>query len=418
MKKEDQKVIFHINTVGNSGSTRRIAEGICKLARKKYNAICYTAYGRWSNKSESTLIKIGNKFSVYFHVALTRLFDKHGMGSKIATWKLINKIKQVKPDIIHLHNIHGYYLNYPILFSYLSNLKIPIVWTLHDCWAYTGHCVHYTITKCDKWKSECFSCPNLKDYPNSWGFDSSKNNYRNKKHHFTQLNDLTLVTVSNWLANQVKESFLSKYPVVKIYNGIDIDVFSPQTVNKSLYGCENKTIILGVATVWNERKGLQDFIRLANSLNDNYRIILVGLSKKQIKTLPDNIIGLEKTENITELVKLYSLADLYINFSVEETFGLTTVESLACGTPVIVVNSTASPEIINEEVGYVIEPHDIDSALSNILDIRRKGKQYYSEKCRLYAIERFNETNLYEEYLTLYKQLLDNENISNNDNIQ
>lgn len=411
MKKEKQKVVFHINTIGNSGSTGRIAEGICKLAMEK-GMSCHTAYGRWTNPSVTQLHKIGNKFSIYWHVAMTRFFDRHGLASKKATRALIDNIREIKPDLIHLHNIHGYYLNYPLLFHFLAQLDIPIVWTLHDCWTYTGHCVHYTAVKCNKWKNECYQCPNLKDYPQSWFIDHSTTNFQTKKDAFTKLKNLTIVTVSQWLGNEVKQSFLNKYPIIRIYNGIDTNKFLPQTVNAADYGWENKFIILGVATVWNERKGLDDFIRLSKLLDENELIVLVGLSNQQIKHLPPNIIGLKKTENIDELIRLYSVADVYINFSPEETFGLTTIESMACGTPVIVVNSTASPEIVNEEVGYVIEPHNVHDAKKQIQEIKRKTKKAYSEMCRTYVTKHFNETERYKEYIQLYEKLWENENFT------
>ena len=410
MKKEKQTV-FHINTIGNSGSTGRIAEGICKLALEK-NFICHTAYGRWANPSVTQLHKIGNKFSIYWHVAMTRLLDRHGLASKKATKELIAKIKETKPDLIHLHNIHGYYLHYPLLFQFLAQLDVPIVWTLHDCWSYTGHCVHYTVANCYQWKQGCSKCPNLKDYPESWLMDRSCANYRQKKKAFTSLRNLTIVTVSQWLAEQVKESFLSHYPITCIHNGIDIQKFSPQPPEREIHGVKDKFIILGVATVWNERKGLADFIRLAELLDEDEHIILVGLSPKQIRQLPHNITGLQKTENVEELVQLYSHADVFINFSVEETFGLTTVESLACGTPVIVVNSTASPEIITEEVGYIVEPHDVQVTHKNLQEIKRQRKSTYRDMCRQYAAQHFNEIELYKKYIHLYEKLWNHENIT------
>ena len=410
MKKEKQTV-FHINTIGNSGSTGRIAEGICKLASQK-NIACHTAYGRWANPSITQLHKIGTPLSIYWHVAMTRLFDKHGLASKKATQELIAKIKETKPDLIHLHNVHGYYLNYPILFQFLAQLDIPIVWTLHDCWTYTGHCVHYTAVKCYQWKRGCNKCPNLKDYPESWLMDRSSANYIQKKEAFTSLKNLTIVTVSQWLAKQVKESFLANYPITCIYNGIDIKKFTPQPLETVIQGVKDKFIILGVATVWNERKGLTDFIRLAELLDEDEHILLVGLSPKQIRQLPHNITGMQKTENVEELVRLYSNANVYISFSVEETFGLTTVESLACGTPVMVVNSTASPEIITEKVGFVVEPHDVQTAKKNILEIKKKGKNAYRDMCRQYAVQNFNEMKLYQEYIHLYEKLWNHENIT------
>ena len=400
-------VLFQINVVANSGSTGRIAEGIAEIVRDD-KLTCYTAYGRWGNPSKTCLYKIGNRWEIYFHYLISKLFDMHGLGSIHATKQLILKIKKIKPDLIHLHNIHGYYLNYPLLFDFLSKCDIPVVWTLHDCWAYTGHCAYYSNANCDKWKQGCYDCPNLLDYPATLLCDHSKRNYQLKKRIFTSVKDLTIVTVSQWLANEVKYSFLGKYPVRVIHNGIDIDIFRPvgDVGAKLKYNIENKFLILGVATVWNTRKGLSDFIKLAKYLSSDDRIILVGLDQKQISKLPSNIIGLKKTENVSELVELYSSADLFVNFSIEETFGLTTAESMACGTPVLVYNSTACLEIVMEDTGFVVEPHDIDGALKAIQQLKLVGKQYYSDNCRSYILKNFRKEDKYKEYAALYQELL------------
>ena len=297
-------------------------------------------------------------------------------------------------------------MNYPCLFQFLSSINIPVVWTLHDCWAYTGHCVHYTDINCNKWITGCYDCPNLKDYPAAF-FDHSKSNYRLKKKAFTSLNNLTIVTVSQWLANEVSRSFLNKYPIKVIHNGVDLNCFCPSETNiRQQYSLGDKFIILGVATVWNKRKGLSDFLQLAKLLSSNEQIILVGLNRRQISRLPSNIIGLEKTENICELVELYSGADLFVNFSVEETFGLTTAESMACGTPVLVYNSTACSEIVTEDTGFIVEPHDIGKTLCIIKHLKSVGKQYYSYKCYAHIRQFYNKVDKYREYATLYEELL------------
>ncbi|WP_455674849.1 glycosyltransferase [Phocaeicola sp.] len=406
MNSKKKRKLYQINVVANSGSTGRIAEGIAHLALSD-GFECYTAYGRWANRSDTHLYKIGNKIDIYFHVIQTRLFDRHGLASKRTTRKLIEDIGRVQPDIIHLHNIHGYYLNYPILFNYLSQLDIPIVWTLHDCWSYTGHCVHYTAVGCEKWRHGCFACPNLADYPQSLLWDSSGSNYKLKKDCFTSVKNMTIVTVSNWLASEVRESFLGKYPIKTIYNGLDIRKYHPIPVEKSKYGWKDKFVILGVATFWNQRKGLDDFIRLVEMLADDELIVLVGLSKEQIRKLPNKIIGLERTENVQQLVELYSLADVFMNFSVEETFGLTSIESMACGTPALVFDSTACPEVVNKDVGFVVSPHDMTAVQDVIKQIRRLGKNAYSQKCRSYVLRKFNDRDRYEEYVSLYHKLLD-----------
>ena len=399
-------ILLQINVVANSGSTGRVTEGIAEILTSN-DWICYTAFGRWANSSIKHLYRIGNKWSVYSHYLISRIFDMHGLASIYATKRLIGEIKKINPDLIHLHNIHGYYINYPLLFGFLSETNIPVVWTLHDCWSYTGHCVHYTNVNCSKWKRGCYNCPNLQDYPGALLCDHSKKNYQIKKKSFTSLKNLTIVTVSQWLANEVKQSFLCNYPIRVIHNGVDINVFRPVGDKAKLkYNMENHFLILGVATVWNVRKGLSDFIKLAENLSSDDRVILVGLSQKQISQLPPNIIGLQKTENVEELVNLYSSADLFMNFSVEETFGLTTVESMACGTPALVYNSTACPEIVTEETGFIIEPHSIDEALNVIKHIKSVGKQYYADNCRSYVLKKFRKEDKYKEYVALYQELL------------
>lgn len=400
------RTLFQINVVANSGSTGRIVEGISEVMINN-DWTCHTAFGRWANPSNAHLYKIGNKWGTYFHYLISQLFDMHGLASVYATKRLILKIREVKPDLIHLHNIHGYYLNYPLLFNFLSEFDIPVVWTLHDCWAYTGHCVHYTSVNCNNWKKGCHDCPNLQDYPGALLFDHSKKNYQLKKHFFTSIPQLTIVTVSEWLANEVRQSFLNKYPVRVIHNGVDVNVFRPvRSRARAKYNIKDRFLILGVATVWDARKGLSDFIKLAEHLSSDEKIILVGLNQKQISQLPSNIIGLKKTENVDELVELYSSADLFVNFSMEETFGLTTAESMACGTPVLVYNSTACPEIVTDETGFIIEPHDIDKVLSTVKLLKSVGKQFYSNNCRSYILKNFRKEDKYEEYASLYREFL------------
>lgn len=397
--------LFQINVVANSGSTGRIAEGIAETMISE-DWTCYTAYGRWANPSKSILFRIGNRCEIYYHFLLSRVLGKHGLGSVRATRVLINKIKDVNPDIIHLHNIHGYYLNYPLLFEFLSTIEIPVVWTLHDCWAFTGHCVHYTDIKCYKWMFGCFNCPNLCDYPQSL-FDYSKESYNLKKEYFTAKENVAIVAVSHWLGNEVKRSYLSKYPIKVIQNGIDTSVFSPIVSDaREKYGIGHRFLILGVATCWDKRKGLFDFVKLSKFLGEDEVILLVGLSKKQILSLPSNIIGIQKTENILKLVELYSSADLFINFSVEETFGMTTVESMACGTPVLVYDSTACPEVVTKDTGFVIAPHDITTAYEIIKSLKKQGKQAFREACVSYVQKHFRQEDKYQEYANLYDEIL------------
>ena len=400
-------MLFQINSVINFGSTGRIAEEIGQEAMKN-GWKSYIAYGRKARPSQSGMIKIGNDWDIKWHGLQTRLFDRHGLASTKATKKLVEKIKEIKPDIIHLNNLHGYYLNIEILFHYLATANIPVVWTLHDCWPMTGHCAHFSFIGCDKWKTQCEHCPQKKGYPASYLMDRSYQNYRLKKELFTSVSKMTLVPVSNWLATIVKDSFIKGYPVKTIYNGVDTKVFSPQATDeiREKYKIGNKFVMLGVASIWSERKGLNDYIRLSRLLKDDEIIILVGLTNQQINSLPPNILGIRRTENVHQLAELYSLANVVCNLSVEETFGLTTIEGFACGTPGIVYNCTASPELITPETGFVVEQGDLAGIRKAIDTVKSKGKAFYSAACRERAVKMFNKNDRYAEYIQLYEQML------------
>ncbi len=398
--------LLQINTVINSGSTGHIAEELGNLVMEK-GWVSYIAYGRNPRPSNSIPIKIGTKFDVYLHVLLTRVFDRHGYGSFLATKKLIKQIEKIKPDIIHLHNIHGYYLNIKLLFTYLKTLDTPIIWTLHDCWSFTGHCSHYTAVGCSKWKTGCFSCPQCRQYPKSF-YDNSKNNYKVKKSLFSGVKDLTIITPSNWLAEEVRKSYLSAYPVKVIHNGIDLNIFKPiEKSKKNIYNKNEKKIILGVASVWNERKGFQDFVELSKMLLDDEEIILVGLSEKQIASLPKkyHIRGICRTENQSQLAELYSDATVFVNPTYEDTFPTTNIESIACGTPVITYKTGGSPEIIDENTGFVVAPHDLNELRNCIDKIEYKEKGTFSIACRRRAENCFMNLDNFRKYIDLYISL-------------
>lgn len=399
--------LLQINSVVNSGSTGRIAEEIGQLAIKN-GWKSFIAYGRNDRPSESQSIKIGNDWDIKWHGLQTRLFDRHGLASTNATKKLVEKIKEIKPDIIHLHNIHGYYINIEILFRYLKDANIPVVWTFHDCWPMTGHCAHFTFVGCDKWKTQCYSCPQKKDYPGSYFLDRSKQNYTQKRKLFTSVNDMTIVSVSNWLADIVKQSYLKDYPIRVINNGIDVNVFSPQRGDgiRLKYGLADKFILLGVATEWGRRKGLHDFIELSKILKDDEIIVLVGLKEDQIKILPENIIGITRTESTQELAEFYSSADVFVNPTWEDSFPTTNLEALACGTPVVTYHTGGSPEALTPKTGFVVEQGDLASIRKAIDTVKSKGKAFYSAACRERATKMFNKNDRYAEYLQLYEQML------------
>lgn len=400
--------LLQINVAANITSTGRIAEQIGVLA-KNAGWKSYIAYGRSANKSQSHTIKIGNKFSVYSHGLESLLLDNHGLCSTVATKKLIRQIEGIKPDVIHLHNLHGYYINYNELFSFLSKSNIPVVWTLHDCWTYTGHCSHYSDIGCQKWQTQCGQCPKFHNYPKSLFLDRSTRNYRIKKKCFNSVPNLTLVPVSHWLESELKKSFLSSHRVHCILNGVDVKQFKPKENIEGIrntYGLNGKKVLLGVATAWGPRKGWNDYIRLSGILPNEYQIVMVGVTEKQAKELPSNILAIQRTESIEQLAEWYSLADIVLNLSDEESFGLTTAEGFACGTPSIVYNCTASPELITAETGLVLEKGDMDGLVTAIQNITTNGKQYYSEKCRTRATTLYDKNKNFLGYVQLYNQLI------------
>ena len=400
--------LLQINSVANTGSTGRIAEGIGQAAMKA-GWKSYIAYGRYANPSQSELIKIGNKWDVYNHVLQTRLFDKHGLASESTTRKLIQQIEQIKPDIIHLHNIHGYYLNYLILFEYLSKVNIPVVWTLHDCWPFTGHCAHWAFTGCDKWQTGCNRCIQQKSYPLSWFIDRSEQNYKDKKDAFTSVPNITFVPVSNWLGNSILDTFMKDYPIHRIYNGVDLSVFQPRDSKKEIfkqYQITTGHCVLAVTNVWTVSKGYNDLKQISSLLGNDYTLVMVGVNEKQQKELPANIKGILRTENITQLADLYAAADVFINPTYADSFPTTNLEALACGTPVITYRTGGSPEAISPETGFVVEQGDVQGMASAIKKICQEGKETYSKACRDRAVQYFNKEERFQEYIDLYNQIL------------
>lgn len=387
--------VLQINTVVNSGSTGRIAEEIgIEIISQGHES--FIAFGRGERPSKSKLIKIGNTKDVYLHGVKTLLLDQHGLGSYGATQSLIKEIDIIKPDILHLHNIHGYYLNYQVLFQYIKAVNIPVVWTFHDCWPFTGHCVHFEHVSCTKWLTHCEKCPLSGKYPRSFA-DRSFKNFDDKKDAFLNVENLTIITPSNWLRNLVKQSFLKEYKVETINNGIDLQSFYPPKTKV------NERIILGVASTWSNAKGLHDFIKLREVLDDDIKIVLIGLSKSQIKSLPYNITGISRTENVEELAQWYQRATVFVNPTYLDNFPTTNLEALACGTPVITYNTGGSPESINPKVGEVIEQGNMEllkMAIERFLF--KENLQDLMKTCSDHAVEFFDKEDRYKEYLEIY----------------
>ena len=391
------KSLVEINTVVNN-STGRIMHDIQREADIS-GMETLSIVGRRHVYTDVPCVKFGNAVSFWTHVIWTTLTDRHGLEpvlSSLFTRKMVDRIREANPDIIHLHNIHGYYLHYPTLMKYLAyEYKGKIIWTFHDLWPITGHCPHYIAVNCKKWMTGCNHCPNKKRYPVSLGLDGSRKNYEKKKELFTSLSNLTITVPSEWMASQVRQSFMGKYPVEVIHNGIDTVVFDHNRLAVDSYTessrCVGKTswsdkkILLSVASIWDERKGLKDLVALSDKLSDDYVMVIVGLSKHQISRLPKGVIGITRTENIEELVSLYSRAHIFINPSLEESFSLVTVEALSCGCPCIVLDTSAVAELVNDDNGVVLHSHKPEDYLDAIKSIENRG--YSRESVRATALK-------------------------------
>ena len=379
-------------------STGRISEQIGILARKN-GWDTYIAHGaRYVGPSGMKSYQVSSKIGEYLHFAKSVLWDLHGLGSTAQTKKLIKWIDKIKPDIIHLHCIHGYYLNYKILFEYLNSTNIPVVWTFHDCWAFTGHCAHFFNAGCEKWKEGCRNCPLLKEYPRAM-IDNSDRNYKLKKKLFEENPNLHIVSVSEWLSSLVQESFLKETDNMVINNGIDINTFSPSQSSGE------KPYILGVASSWNQSKGLFDFYKIREKLSEEeYDIIIVGLTKEQIQDLPRGIKGVSRTESVSALAELYSGAFAFVNPTYADSFPTVNMEALACGTPVITYRTGGSPEIIDESSGIVVEQGDVGAIVEAIKHL--EDVPIASEVCRQRAVSLYNKEERFMDYIRLYEQIL------------
>ncbi len=339
----------------------------------------------------------------------SRLWDNHGFASTKATKLFVKGLERINPDIIHLHNLHGYYLNVEVLFDYLEKVQKPIVWTLHDCWPMTGHCSYFDFVRCDRWKTGCYACPNLKGYPVSLFLDRSKQNFEKKKKIFTEVSNITFVTPSHWLKSVVQESFFENYPVKVIHNGVDLDVFKPIRSEevRSKYDIQYDTkIVLGVASIWDRRKGLNDFVQLKERMGEDVQIILVGLNEKQLSNLPKGILGIRRTENVEELAALYAMADVFVNPTWVDNFPTTNIEALACGTPVVTYQTGGSPEAVTDVTGKVVERGDVEALREAILEILVRERDVYRIECRERAEKFFNKEDRYRDYVELYKSLI------------
>ena len=398
--------VIRVNT-----STGRIMQEIGELAMQN-GWECHIAYSKGRDgirECRSDIIPVGNKWSTAWHGIETRLFDRHGLASSHATRQFVRKIEEIRPDVVHIHNIHGYFLNYQILFDYLSKAGIPVVWTVHDCWLYTGHCYYYSFAGCDRWQTGCHHCPQKKEFPTSLFCDRSRRNFEDKKAAFTSmpLDRMTIVPVSEWIRNEMRRSFLNAYPFRVIHNGINTDIFNiydDRQVRKT-FGLGNRHILLGVASIWSREKGLDDFIRMAGMLNEDEVVVLVGIKPEDRKRLPDNVVGIARTENIRQLAELYAAADVFVNPTWQDNYPTVNMEAIACGTPVVTYRTGGSVEVITPATGMIVEQGNLNELLKSIREIESKGKASYQEACRKYALLNFKKEDRYMEYLRLYEEL-------------
>ena len=392
------EALVQINSVYNTGSTGRIVEGIAAAARRRGHE-ARAVYGRRSVSGPTETYRISELPDQFAHGVYSYTADAHGLGSRRATRRLVHWLDQEKPDAVGLHNLHGYYLNVPMLFEYLRRTGVPVVWTLHDCWAFTGHCSYFDRFDCRKWQTDCHDCPMTGYYPRAL-VDRSTRNQRWKKRVFSGLDNLTLVTPSRWLAEHVAESFLAEYPVRVIPNGIDLESFRPVDPARG-----DSVTILGVANGWDDRKGLADFCSLRERLPADWRIVLVGLGRAQARGLPEGIEGLERTESVDELVRLYSQAAVYVNPTWSDNFPTTNLEALACGTPVVTYRTGGSPESVAQGCGAVVEQGNVEELAGAVRLLIETDADELSARCRAVAESEYDRDFRFEEYVRLCEQI-------------
>lgn len=390
--------VLMINVVCGIRSTGRICTDLATALEAQGHEV-KIAYGRENvpEQFQKYAIRIGNDLDIKLHGVKARLFDGAGFGSKKATQRFIKWVEQYNPDVIHLHNIHGYYINIEILFKYLKSCEKKIIWTLHDCWAFTGHTAYCDAIQCDRWITGCHNCPLIKEYPLSL-LDRSKQNWETKKAILEGVNNMTIITPSKWLGNLVKKSFLREYQIKIINNGIDTKQFYPIEGDfRKKNSLENKFVLLGVATSWDKMKGYSDYLKLADLLGNEYRVVLVGLTDKQKTKLPTTVIGIKRTGNVKELAQLYTAADVFLNLSYCENYPTVNLEALACGTSVLTYKTGGSPEIVEDYEGYVVEKGNLDAVVEKIKDLKSNGAQkIYIDR------EKMDNTQITMNYLKLY----------------
>lgn len=401
--------IVEINVSCNYGSTGHIVEAIGKMAIAEGHEVLSVHGGRYVQPSVLPTLPTQPRAMDYVHYLSGCITGKQGRFSTCATQRLVKKLRTWKPDIVHLHDIHGYYLDYEVLFRYLAEAKIPVIWTLHDCWPMTGHCAYYATETgiCESWKTECHHCGKLADYPRVWR-DKVQEEHRLKKQLFCAVDNLIMVPVSEWMEQNVKQSFLKDKRTVVIHNGIDLNTFYERDERMALrrkWGvAEDKYVLLGVASHWNKRKGFEDILSLADMAGT--QLILVGLTAQQKKDLPAGVIGIESTENANELAELYTLADVFVNPTYSDTFPTTNLEAQACGTPVLTYDTDGSPETLSAETGVVVEYGNRLALREAILRLQQQPLD--RKRCADFAHKNYDKNERFKEYLDLYHQVMQN----------
>lgn len=408
--------LLQVNVSANWGSTGKIAEQINQVAQS-VGWKTYIAYGREKQPCKSELIHVGNKLQVYEHYFEHRLCDNDGLASRLATRQLIRQIESIKPDIINLHNIHDHWLNYRILFNYLNTLSIPIVWTQHDCWAFTGGCFHFTLRNCYQWREGGCSngCPWKQNTKMRKLFEKTDKHFNNKRELFTNSKNMVLVPVSHWLEELERQSFLQSHRIQTIHNGIDISVFKPTEDNvvKNKYCIGDQPYIIGVSSVWLPYKGWNDFLKLSAKLPQGLKLVLVGLNEERIKEASKyGIVGIQHTDSVNELAALYSGAKMFCNLTYEDNYPTTNLEAMACGTPVLTYRTGGSPESVTHETGWVIEQGDLEKVANVIEEWIKKivpnpiVEIEVRRKCRERAEKSFDKEETFRDYVELYNELL------------
>lgn len=414
------KVLQINSTYKNGGSTGRIAYDLKQIMMSE-GIDGYMAYGiDTGTKPDINTILLQSKIELKISQIRSRLFARHGFYNVTATKRLLSYIDEIKPDVLHLHNIHGYYVHCGMLFDYIKSHHIPVVWTLHDCWAFTGWCAYFDYSGCDRWKTQCKHCPSKDDYPKAWFTSRAGSNYKLKKSTFTGVENLTLVTPSRWLADLTRESYLREYPVEVINNGVDTNVFKPSINHvKADLGIEGKKMFLAVAGGLEKRKGRDYLFKIPELLNDDEVLVILGVRKDQIELLPKSkCVGITYTNSVEDLASIYSAADVFINTTLEDNFPTTNIEAMACGTPVISFhtggsvesvlnneNADCSDEIIKTDVGGVVPKGDVDSLLILAREYGNKEIKTVSDFCVRKVKSFYNKEIQYNIYVNLYKEI-------------